>query len=499
MNDLEQRLKDMLGADASKAPTVQGAPERLRPKIRRRQIGTALVGSLAALALVAVSVAGFRALDAPDDPQPADDPWAGFQVFERTASLHLFTISSASDLYLVNPALDPVCSANFDCEFADVLQLSNYDPGLNRSACGAALPSGGAALVIRYDLLRGDEAKSDPEFPVTLDSDTPTTDGPCGPGRYARFQVQGIPYLAWLGTGEGIGEGDMEALSHSFEEMRTLPMDREMPDGDGLRAAYVIAGGENAAGPWRLDARPSPPGASSANVELALVGPERGSVVEGFGVPAVPIEQAGGDPTFGAVTQEAASVELRSEGIVEPARTVPLPPSLESDFDLFFGSHEGDVLADAVALGADGSPLGGSYVVPPIDVTHDGNYVLARFDAFGEAWELSAPRSGDGCSLRQIPHLFGGDDTCEVVITSSRGPQGHAFAYGTLPPGADTAQVVAADGTTYPCGVLTTGASGRRYFVIALEGGGPGEIQFLGADGAVVERYRDMTWGDPTR
>ena len=70
MNDLEQRLKDMLDADASKAPTVQGAPERLRPKVRRRQIGTALVGSLTALALVAVSVAGFRALDAPETLNP---------------------------------------------------------------------------------------------------------------------------------------------------------------------------------------------------------------------------------------------------------------------------------------------------------------------------------------------------------------------------------------------------------------------------------------------
>jgi hypothetical protein len=77
MNDDEQRLKDMLDAEASKAPTVQRAPGRLRPKVRRRQIGTALIGSLTVLAIVAVSVAGFRALDrtGPNEaPLPGSDP-----------------------------------------------------------------------------------------------------------------------------------------------------------------------------------------------------------------------------------------------------------------------------------------------------------------------------------------------------------------------------------------------------------------------------------------
>ncbi len=89
-------------------------------------------------------------------------------------------------------------------------------------------------------------------------------------------------------------------------------------------------------------------------------------------MPAVPIEQAGGDPTFGAVAKAADSVELRTDGIVEPAQVVPLPPTLASDFDLFFGSHEGDVRADAVALDRDGRALGGSYVLPPIDMSPTG-------------------------------------------------------------------------------------------------------------------------------
>jgi len=47
MNDLEQRLKDVLESDASKAPRVARAPEGLKRDVRRRQVGTALIGTFA--------------------------------------------------------------------------------------------------------------------------------------------------------------------------------------------------------------------------------------------------------------------------------------------------------------------------------------------------------------------------------------------------------------------------------------------------------------------
>jgi hypothetical protein len=66
-----------------------------------------------------------------------------------------------------------------------------------------------------------------------------------------------------------------------------------------------------------------------------------------------PIEQAGGDPTFGAVTKEASGVELRLEEGTPPipAQVVPLPPSMPFDFDLFFASNDSDVQAQAVPIG----------------------------------------------------------------------------------------------------------------------------------------------------
>ena len=98
MNDLEQRLKDVLETDAAKAPRVPRAPEGLKREVRRRQIGTALIGTVAIVAILGVSLAGLRAIDRAEGTTPVDDPWAGYQVFERTAQIENFTITSAERL-----------------------------------------------------------------------------------------------------------------------------------------------------------------------------------------------------------------------------------------------------------------------------------------------------------------------------------------------------------------------------------------------------------------
>ena len=210
--------------------------------------------------------------------------------------------------------------------------------------------------------------------------------------------------------------------------------------------AYVIAGGENG---WPVDPRgPSLAAGRTVHIDrrtLTLVGAEGGSVVEVFEGTAVPIEQAGGDPTFGAVAKQADSVELKlrmeSPGSREDR---PVPPSLGFGFDLFFGSHEGDVVADAVArVDADGPPPGRFPVVPPIAVTDDGNLVIARLDAFGSTLGASAPLSParTGCAtLGRTPSgSDGGGDSCEVSTMSTGGRNGYAPCYGTLPDAAATA------------------------------------------------------------
>lgn len=60
MNELEDRLRASLDRDAMKAPLVQGAPEGLRRRVRRRQAVFAMVagGTALAVALVAVAAIG---------------------------------------------------------------------------------------------------------------------------------------------------------------------------------------------------------------------------------------------------------------------------------------------------------------------------------------------------------------------------------------------------------------------------------------------------------
>ena len=495
MNDLEQRLKDLLETDAAKAPRVPRAPEGLKRQVRRRQVGTGLMATVAVVAVLGASIAGLRAIDGSQSTTPIDDTWAGYEIFERTAVIGNLSITSASDLYLVRPAQDARCNANFDCEFYEGLQLSNFDPGLARSACGASVPPGGAVLALRMDLQRIEQNVDDPEFPVAFDPGAPVADGPCGPGRYMRFAVDNFPYYAWIGTGEGATDAGLHSLVRAFDSIEVVPPARQLPYSGRYRAAYVVAGGENAAGPWRLEVQPSPASTQPQNVEMLVVGPEGGPAIESFDVPTEPIVQAGGDPTFGAVTKSAATVEIRADGIRSEANIMPLPPSLPFDFDLFFASHESDAPARAVALDADGDVIANAEGIDTANLNADGNYVVARFEAFGARWEMSIS-PGCGVDLRNLDTGVGGGGNCGGIGGSggSDDPP-NQFFYGPLNQGAVTAEAVTPDGRLYPAIAAGTTPDGRSYFVVAVEGEGPGRVRTLDDQGAVV-RSSQVDWTD---
>ena len=166
-------------------------------------------------------------------------------------------------------------------------------------------------------------------------------------------------------------------------------------------AAYVIAGGENAAGSWRLELTRSTSDGPSANVELLVVSPEGGAEAGDFPVPTgAPIEQAGGDPVFGAVTKDAARVEIRGNVMLPgPSATiVPLPPSLPFDFDLFFASHEGDQPPFAVPVDPDGEPIGNMAGIS------EGND-MTLFDILGAEGMIMSDRStGITCYVVSSEH-----------------------------------------------------------------------------------------------
>jgi hypothetical protein len=372
-------------------------PEHVRKRSRRRELGTVLVSGITVVALVIGSLAAVRALSEGTDrtPTPAEDPWAGYDVFERTAKVGNFTITSPSDWYLVNqfpwartlwPQLqkqqerdleacadEPTPEERRSCRSGlsgvpgdgyvlPLLMLSDTDRGLESSPCfdrSFSVAPDEAVMTVALDELyfaanfgAGDRA----QWPVPFD--TPSADDrlSCGPGTYVYFAANDIPYVAHFAFGDSVSEEERQTLIASFEGMRVeggqeFLVEEPQPDD---RAAYVIAGGENAAGPWTLELRRSTGDGPSANVELSVISPEGEIGAGDFSVPDdAPIEQAGGDPTFGAVTKEASGVELRLEEGTPPipAQVVPLPPSMPFDFDLFFASNDSDVQAQAVPIG----------------------------------------------------------------------------------------------------------------------------------------------------
>ena len=167
MNDLEQRLKDVLETDAAKAPRVPRAPEGLKRQVRRRQIGTTLVGMVAVVAILGVSLAGLRAIDRSQGTTPVDDPWASYQVFERTAQIENFTITSASDLYLVHPlrTLDALSTSTASTTRPCSCRTSTLPQG--RPAGHPSAP-GGAVLALRMDLQRIETSKIPSSRPPSI-------------------------------------------------------------------------------------------------------------------------------------------------------------------------------------------------------------------------------------------------------------------------------------------------------------------------------------------
>jgi len=374
VNDVEHDLRELFDRKAGSVGGVAPRlPERVRKRSRRRELGTVLVGGLTVLALVVGSVAVLRTIGTGriDDGIPADDPWAGYEVYERTAVVQGFTITSPSDWYMVDQwswARPIAADVPRDVRITPVVMLSNTDRGLTTSPCfdpAFAVGSEEAIVTIAADdayvWKHQGQADALPQAPTRFDSGAPEGTGACGTGTYVPFATEDLPYVAHFLFGDDVSEEDRTTLIRAFETMGAQATIDPTPIGtrrDHPAGAYVIAGGENAAGPWTLELRPSGGSDPRSNVVLEAVHAEGGRVGLGdfFLTDDHAIEQAGGDPVFGAVVKDADGVELQLEDGTPPipAQLVPLPPSLPFDFDLFFASYDGDVPARAVPIGIPG-------------------------------------------------------------------------------------------------------------------------------------------------
>ena len=209
-----------------------------------------------------------------------------------------------------------------------MLQLTNVDLGLDANACREGLQTDGAALYVALDAERAISGIADPSippFPPGGPGLPPEGDGPCGPGRYARFTVNGEPFFAWIGLGSDVSEEDRETVETAYEQMSAIP-DWSPARPEFVTPGYVVAGGTDRDGEdWRLEVRRAARGIEVSLIEGRIVqlalGPEEwccasttdptqmsdvifGSVRKASAVEFRPLD--GGDPIPATILADAA-------------------------------------------------------------------------------------------------------------------------------------------------------------------------------------------------
>jgi hypothetical protein len=504
-------------------------------------VGTVLGTTTVALLVAAGSFAGLRSvLRDPNAFQTGE-----YEVFERTATVEAFTVTSPSDWFLVNEwplsmqiAVENSGGASTPCVAAPgntteecdetpgevtsspvpvphglpMLQLSNVDMGLGSIACRDGLPEGAAVLYVALDHERTITGIADPSIPpFPPDPGLPAEgDGPCGPGRYAHFTVNGEPFFSWIGLGSGVSDEDRATVQTAYEMMSAIddwtpePPARDTP-------GFVVAGGRSAAGnEWRIEARPG------TEVELSLFAPAPS------GAPQISLGDAplywccssmttpgeAGDPIFGAVQPEAAVVEFRPSDGRDPIRgtILPSPPSLGSDFDLFFIEGTGGLEGDVVALRLEDRASEPPAVTEPreervelsgtfLDQTWDVRFTGAFADrsacirvTIEEAYEPLCPRQLDTSLAGAQPSMHGWVTTRLHLLAGSVPPDVVEIRFtsdgGATPP------------TRFPCrtGPLGWTNPDRKVCVLALPPEGSGIFRYLDANGRVLFE-EGMGWG----
>jgi hypothetical protein len=525
--DMERELRELFRERAEDAPlatpkTPATAPREIVRRGRRHQVGTVLGSAAIVLVLIVGSVAGLNALlRGEEDPFRTGED---YRVFERTATIEAFSLSGPSDWFLVNewpasmqravgsgsasgecaiaPGEAPVCTNSVGptqliesgLEGLPILQLSNVDLGLASNACRDGLPEGGTALYVALDPAASTD-HLDPFPPGPMPGmPAPTPDGPCGAGSYSHFTVNGYPMFSWVGWSTEATVDDRTTVRKAWEQMWAHDDWEPVPPTE-MTPGYVIAGGVAKSGDdWRLELRPS-----QENVEFSLVGVASS---RDFVVPSSVIEWTASDPTFGAITKEAAAVELRGKddpSVAIKGTIVPLPPSMPFDFDLFFIEGTAGIDGEAVAVGPDGDVIEGDTSVGRLRedvVTLSGSLLghdwSARFTgAFADESACIRVPIGEPYHPLCLKQL-------ETSLAGSR-PSLHGWLThdlmvfaGSVPPEVVEVRFTSDDGTQPPsqfrCQVGPSGwtAPDKNVCAIALPPEGSGTLQYLDASGAVL-------------
>jgi hypothetical protein len=555
---MERELRELFREKAGEAPLATfnaptAAPQEVLHRGRRRQVGTVIGSAAIVLVLIVGSVTGLTRILGEGKE---DRVGSGYEVFQRTAKIEAFTLGSPSDWFLVNewplsmqmavgsgsasgectaaPGVgSPVCTSSEPSpQFESLphglpmLQLSNMDLGLDTVACGDGLPSTAAVLYIAYDYDRDVSGGSSlPPYPLGPGMPSPAADGPCGPGSYEHFTVNGYPMFVWVGVGPDATVKDRGIVQTTFENMYADDAWEPTPSSQ-VTPTYVVAGGFRDQGEaWRLDLRPGEKGPelSLQGVDPSFVGLDARIRHDPLD-PAIPIEFCCGwtdgtadtilvDVTFGFVRKDATGVELQVvedgelTGQILPGTIVPLPPSLGSfGSDLFFIPDTGGLAGQVVPLGIDAS------AEPPPVAEPRGEELSLSGGFRGQTWIVRLTGSfaeGNACI-----HVTIASEASEPLCPApganpfaAEEPSADAWSIDqlhllvtTMPPAVEHLRFESDDGADVrwetQCAWGPSGWTGpdRRVCVVLFPPQGSGVLQYLGADGAVLFEH-GTGWG----
>jgi hypothetical protein len=414
MSDLERDIRELLDEETRSAPPPHEAGPVVR-RTRRRQGAVIAGGALAAVALVAASFVGLRAIDRAERSTFVDQPTV-------TTSFNGITISHPESWHVVDP---DEAGLNDPESMPDlpklVLALSPIGRG-ELLGCpgmveGSAAPTFLLTIQEQPMALTGDATRP---WPVELEPlQLGANDGPgggesvCYPGwtfRQATWTAAGRTFEAAVGLAPDVSDADRDALLDAFASMTFEPVENGS-------AAAVLDEGEIGGETWQLIASRGDEGlvlSLETNDGAAGIG----GFVTGtrdlqFGEMVVGTGDGAGLVVFGAVPPGTAEIECPPPA---GSRTLDVPDAIDDRFEAFLvfvdvgleiELHAVDAEGNVIASGRAGSQGNDPTKTPvPDEVVFRGRtnecfWILAR-TSLGQDQELLHLASRDGDPLVQL-------------------------------------------------------------------------------------------------
>lgn len=369
MNDLERDIRELLDEEVRSAPQPHERAGALR-RTRRRQGTVVAGGALAAVALVAASLLGLRAIERADDPTFGDQPIVATDI-------NGITISHPEGWYVVDPDETGLNGPDPAPDLPKlILAVAPFDPGRLFACPGMAQGTAHQFLMTIQEEPRALNGPASSPWPVELEPlGVDAAESACYPGwefLRAGWTAAGRTFEGRVGFAPDVSDADRDALLAAFASMTFGSMV------DSASSAVLTAGtsgGED----WELIAGRGllPASGESVGLELMLNAESISAGIGGFDPSSREIVMsdqvlgtgAGAERfVFGAVSADAARLGLQVSGGDPVALAAPeildVPDTIDSDLNAFVFTIRLDQTAVVTAFDDSNTPMAYAQIGP---------------------------------------------------------------------------------------------------------------------------------------